>query len=81
MRSNRLSYTPVNLIYYNNGGGSRGRTGDIQLAKLALYQLSYAPDSCVPLLAAWEGCLTDLEICVYRNQFNNFFVLGSKLAS
>ena len=25
------------------GGGSRGRTGDIQLAKLALYQLSYAP--------------------------------------
>ena len=26
------------------GGGSRGRTGDIQLAKLALYQLSYAPE-------------------------------------
>ena len=25
------------------GGGSRVRTGDIQLAKLALYQLSYAP--------------------------------------
>ena len=25
------------------GGGSRGRTGDIQLAKLALCQLSYAP--------------------------------------
>ena len=26
-----------------NGGGSRTRTGDIQLAKLALYQLSYTP--------------------------------------
>ena len=26
-----------------NGGGSRSRTGDIQLAKLALCQLSYAP--------------------------------------
>ena len=25
------------------GGGSRARTGGIQLAKLALYQLSYAP--------------------------------------
>ena len=29
--------------YLQSGGGSRGRTGDIQLAKLALYQLSYAP--------------------------------------
>ena len=28
-----------------NGGGNRARTGDIQLAKLALYQLSYAPDA------------------------------------
>ena len=28
----------------DRGGGSRGRTGDIQLAKLALYQLSYAPE-------------------------------------
>ncbi len=37
-RSNQLSYTPG-----KDGGGSRSRTGDIQLAKLALYQLSYAP--------------------------------------
>ena len=35
-RSNQLSYTP-------GGGGSRARTGDVQLAKLALYRLSYAP--------------------------------------
>ena len=26
-----------------NGGGMRIRTADIQLAKLALYQLSYTP--------------------------------------
>ncbi len=26
-----------------NGGGDRGRTGDPQLAKLVLSQLSYAP--------------------------------------
>ena len=31
------------LLPFQNGGGSRVRTGDIQLAKLALYQLSYAP--------------------------------------
>ena len=37
-RSNQLSYTPI-----LGGGGSRVRTGDIQLAKLALYRLSYAP--------------------------------------
>ena len=36
-RSNQLSYTPV------GGGGNGTRTRDIQLAKLALYQLSYAP--------------------------------------
>ena len=38
-RSNQLSYTPRGA----RGGGSRTRTGDIQLAKLALYRLSYAP--------------------------------------
>ena len=31
------------IRHFEAGGGSRGRTGDIQLAKLALYQLSYAP--------------------------------------
>ena len=41
-RSNRLSYTPKGLAP-RNGGGNRIRTGGIQLAKLALYQLSYAP--------------------------------------
>ena len=36
-RSNQLSYTP------KNGGATGIRTLDIQLAKLALYQLSYSP--------------------------------------
>ena len=44
-RSNQLSYTPSNItLEVKYGGGSRTRTGDIQLAKLALYQLSYAPE-------------------------------------
>jgi hypothetical protein len=46
-RSNQLSYTPAFYLARRpstlHGGGSRARTGDIQLAKLALYQLSYAP--------------------------------------
>ena len=47
-RSNQLSYTPAPprappRALSRGGGGSRGRTGDIQLAKLALCQLSYAP--------------------------------------
>ena len=37
-RSNQLSYKPRGV-----GGGSRIRTGDILLAKQALYQLSYGP--------------------------------------
>ena len=40
-RSNQLSYKPVAFA----GGGSRIRTGDILLAKQALYQLSHAPTS------------------------------------
>jgi hypothetical protein len=43
LRSNRLSYTP------KNGGGNRVRTGDPELAKLVLYQLSYAPSSQFPV--------------------------------
>ena len=35
-RSNQLSYTP-------KSGGNRVRTGDPELAKLVLCQLSYAP--------------------------------------
>ena len=46
-RSNQLSYTPALCLARGplpcDGGGSRVRTGDIQLAKLALYQLSHAP--------------------------------------
>ncbi len=38
-RSNQLSYTPG----CDDGGGNGIRTRDFQLAKLALYQLSYAP--------------------------------------
>ena len=74
-RSNQLSYTPglatrgQRLAASDStGGGSRGRTGGIQLAKLALYQLSYAPGagrlsrrvfrrfSVGPRLAARGGC-------------------------
>ena len=42
-RSNQLSYTPGGV-----GGGNGVRTRDFQLAKLALYQLSYAPVVCRP---------------------------------
>ena len=42
-RSNQLSYTPGCV-----GGGNGIRTRDFQLAKLALYQLSYAPVGCRP---------------------------------
>ena len=43
--SNQLSYTPNFPILFAKIGGGKGiRTPDIQLAKLALYQLSYAPD-------------------------------------
>ena len=38
-RSNQLSYTPA----VESGGATGTRTLDIQLAKLALYQLSYSP--------------------------------------
>ena len=53
MRSNQLSYTPDTvpaspgtpppLRRAQVGGGNRNRTGDLMLAKHALYQLSYAP--------------------------------------
>ena len=50
--SNQLSYRPVKWWSHpyslfrlsRNCGGKGIRTPDIQLAKLALYQLSYAPD-------------------------------------
>ena len=40
-RSNQLSYTP-------KSGGNRVRTGGPELAKLVLYQLSYAPITVQP---------------------------------
>ena len=46
--SNQLSYRPG-----VNGGGKGIRTPDIQLAKLALYQLSYAPDTWLFDPARW----------------------------
>ena len=48
-RSNQLSYTPGTpssgppIRSRLAGGGNRVRTGDPELAKLVLYQLSYAP--------------------------------------
>ena len=44
--SNQLSYMPLSVtfaLWPQAGGGKEIRTPDIQLAKLALYQLSYAP--------------------------------------
>jgi hypothetical protein len=52
--SNQLSYKPIVICWHANrwlymlskpkfGGGMGIRTPDIQLAKLALYQLSYTP--------------------------------------
>ena len=44
--SNQLSYRPVVVNHppaNRIGGGTGARTPDIQLAKLALYQLSYTP--------------------------------------
>jgi hypothetical protein len=56
--SNQLSYRPdfhrsprfKSGQWFSHGGGMGTRTPDIQLAKLALYQLSYTPfgDACVP---------------------------------
>ena len=43
-RSNQLSYTPPKQeMLVTAGGGNRVRTGGPELAKLVLYQLSYAP--------------------------------------
>ena len=54
MRSNQLSYTPDSASRLPRlqglfGGGNRIRTGDIVLAKHALYQLSYAPKALSPV--------------------------------
>ena len=45
LRSNQLSYTPKQLdaVLQQAYGGNRVRTGDPELAKLVLCQLSYAP--------------------------------------
>lgn len=42
-RSNRQNRKVTGSKTLMNGGGDRGRTGDPQLAKLVLSQLSYAP--------------------------------------
>ena len=89
-RSNQLSYTPVPdsgrhrppspagapaRHPVRGGGGSRARTGGIQLAKLALYQLSYAPgagrlsrralkrSSGTAARAVRRGCGEDFGLC------------------
>ena len=82
-RSNQLSYTPASgnrppRPPTGGGGGSRARTGGIQLAKLALYQLSYAPGagrlsrrvfrraSVGPRRAARGGCGRILSLLRFR---------------
>ena len=41
----RLTRRPGHEVQGKPGGADRSRTDDIQLAKLALYQLSYSPIS------------------------------------
>lgn len=65
--SNQLSYRPgfhrspaLKALSKSHGGGMGTRTPDIQLAKLALYQLSYTPfgDACVLSQAKAKSCTT-----------------------
>lgn len=65
--SNQLSYRPgfhrsprFKSSQLSHGGGMGTRTPDIQLAKLALYQLSYTPfgDACVLSQAKAKSCTT-----------------------
>ena len=70
-RSNQLSYRPV-IVYAlplflkgslqgKPGGGMGIRTPDIQLAKLALYQLSYTPVGSEKTLSAFQTALDSVE--------------------
>ena len=67
-RSNQLSYRPV-IVYAHTtlpkkrkpGGGMGIRTPDIQLAKLALYQLSYTPVGSEKTLSAFQTALDSVE--------------------
>ena len=58
--SNQLSYRPrlagLAVRLTKHGGGTGIRTPDIQLAKLALYQLSYTPllSNCLARLDGWS---------------------------
>lgn len=54
------------------GGGSRGRTGDIQLAKLALCQLSYAPGETFTLVIATTVWLQHLSNAALKRPFEPF---------
>ena len=56
-------------ILNENGGGKRIRTADIQLAKLALYQLSYAPERKrkeEEVKTNWHAARADLSCCLLR---------------
>ena len=67
--SNQLSYRPVRETFTWACGGKGIRTPDIQLAKLALYQLSYAPAVNARCMAhASRGGATEAktELCVNR---------------
>ena len=60
--SNQLSYMPVIPLkgggkFQLIGGGLGIRTPDIQLAKLALYQLSYTPAHCTELKNQRLNCV------------------------
>ena len=73
--SNQLSYRPFGESAgeneYGVGGGKGIRTPDIQLAKLALYQLSYAPaENARSIDHASRGVATEAktELCVSSSE-------------
>jgi hypothetical protein len=45
--------------FYGNGAGDRIRTGDINLGKVALYQLSYSREANVIHCRAQDGALSN----------------------
>ena len=72
-RRGDLSKAGLRLSVQTSYGGKGIRTPDIQLAKLALYQLSYAPGKlCLPG-AGRKGQRTKTELWVIRHQVVHVF--------
>ncbi len=72
-RRGDLSKAGLRLSVQTSYGGKGIRTPDIQLAKLALYQLSYAPRKLYRPGAARKGQRTKTELWVIRHQVVHVF--------